>query len=126
MVRHGRHDSGRDRRDGVGPMDQTSIFLTLLGMQAVTYLPRLLPILWLSSRVLPPWLVTWLHYVPVAVLAAMLFPALLVHEGQISLGSQNIFFWAAWPTLFVVWKTRSFFGAVVVGMAVVAIVRYFG
>lgn len=105
-------------------MDQTHIFLTLLGMQAVTYLPRLLPILWLSSRVLPPMIVTWLHYVPVAVLAAMLFPALLVQDGQISCGLSNIFFWAAWPTLFVVWKTRSFFGAVLVGMTVVAMVRY--
>ena len=105
-------------------MDQTLIFLTILGMQAVTYLPRVLPMWILSSLSLPRIVEMWLAYVPVAVLAAMLFPAILVQEQQVTLGLDNVFFWAAFPTVAVAWKTRSFFGAVVVGMAVVAIVRY--
>jgi len=104
------------------------IFIAILGMLAVTYVPRALPVLLLSSKKLPQVVVAWLSYVPVAVLAAMLFPALLIPEGQaggqqIDLGLDNLFLWAAVPTLLVVWKQRSFFGAVIVGMIVVAVAR---
>lgn len=105
-------------------MDQTLIFLTILGMLVVTYLPRVLPMWILSSISLPRIVVTWLQYVPVAVLAAMLFPAVLVQDQQVTLSIKNVFFWAAFPTIVVAWKTRSFFGAVVVGMAIVAMARY--
>lgn len=105
-------------------MDQTLIFVTILGMQAVTYLPRVLPMWILASLTLPRVVAMWLHYVPVAVLAAMLFPAILVQDREVTLNLTNIFFWAAFPTVAVAWTTRSFFGAVVVGMAVVALVRY--
>jgi branched-subunit amino acid transport protein len=106
-------------------MEQGMIFIALFGMLAVTYVPRALPVLLLSSRKLPKALVSWLSYVPVAVLAAMLFPSLLIPEGQaggqqIDLGLDNLFLWAAIPTLIVAWKRRSFFGAVIVGMVVVA------
>ena len=66
----------------------------------------------------------WLRYVPVAVLAAMLFPSILVQEGQVDLSLDNLFFWAALPTLLVAWKTRSLFGSVIVGMIMVAAGRY--
>jgi branched-subunit amino acid transport protein len=105
-------------------MDQKVIFLTILGMALVTYVPRLLPVYFLSSRSLPPLVVDWLRYVPVAVLAAMLFPSLLVEEGQVVLAPSNIFLWAAFPTLLVAWKTRSLFGSVVVGMILVGAARY--
>jgi branched-subunit amino acid transport protein len=105
-------------------MDQKVLFLTILGMALVTYVPRLLPVYFLSSRSLPPLVVDWLRYVPVAVLAAMLFPSLLVEEGQVVLAPSNIFLWAAFPTLLVAWKTRSLFGSVVVGMILVGAARY--
>ena len=105
-------------------MDQTVVFLTILGMLCVTYLPRVLPIWVLSSKSLPPVVVAWLRYVPCAVLAAMLLPALVIQDNQMTFGRTNLFLWAALPTLLVVWKTRSFFGAVLVGMGSVALARY--
>jgi len=105
-------------------MDQRTVFLTILGMAAVTYLPRLLPTWLLSSRDLPRWLVLWLRNVPVAVLAAMLFPALATRSGQIHIGPRNLFLLAAFPTLLVAWKTRSLFGSVIVGVVVVALARH--
>ena len=105
-------------------MDQKVILLTILGMAVVTYLPRLLPVYFLSSRSLPPLVVDWLRYVPVAVLAAMLFPSLLVQGDQVILATNNIFLYAAFPTLLVAWKTRSLFGSVVVGVVLVAAARY--
>jgi branched-subunit amino acid transport protein len=92
-------------------------------MQAVTYLPRVLPLLALSSRRLPAVVVAWLRQVPVAVLAAMLFPALFVREGRVDLGLDNLFLWAAVPAFLVAWRRRSFFGTVIVGIVVVAVAR---
>jgi branched-subunit amino acid transport protein len=104
-------------------MEQEVVFLTLLGMMAVTYAPRVLPVWMLSSRQLPPVVVAWLRQVPVAVLAAMLFPALFVRGGRISLGLDNLFLWAAVPAFLVAWRRRSFFGTVIVGIVVVAVAR---
>ncbi|MGM0646532.1 MAG: AzlD domain-containing protein [Thermodesulfobacteriota bacterium] len=104
-------------------MDQQTVFLIILGMLAVTYVPRALPVVVLSSVRLPDWVVRWLGCVPAAVLAALLAPSLLVREESVHLGPENLFLWAALPT-FVVAKWRgSFVGAIVTGMAVVALAR---
>jgi len=106
-------------------MDQEVVFLVVLGMAAVTYISRLLPVWFLSSRSLPALVTAWLGYVPVAVLAAMLAPSLLVTaEQHISLSLDNLFLWAALPTFIVAWRTRSLFGSVVAGMVVLAAARY--
>lgn len=105
-------------------MDQTLIFLTLLGMGLVTYLPRLLPIWLLSTRSLPRPVITWLRYVPASVLAALLFPALFTAEGRLNLRADNLALLAALPTLLVAWKTRSLFYAVIVGMVTIALLRF--
>lgn len=67
----------------------------------------------------------WLKYVPVAVLAALLLPSLLVAEGKINLVWSNLYLWAALPAGFVAWKTKSMFATILVGMAIVAIARLF-
>lgn len=102
---------------------QTTVLITLLGMGLVTYLPRLLPAWFLRGRELPPFLVAWLRYVPVAVLAALLLPSLLVQDGQMALHWNNLYLWAAVPAIFVAWKKKSMFLTVLVGMAVVALAR---
>jgi branched-subunit amino acid transport protein len=105
-------------------MDQRLVFLTIVGMLVVTYLPRLLPVWLFASRSLPPLVVAWLRYVPVAVLSAMLLPSLVVTDGKVALGSGNLYLWAALPTFIVARKTKSLFGAVLTGMAVVAGARW--
>ena len=106
-------------------MDQQAVFLVMVGMLVVTYLPRLLPVLLFSSRDLPPLVITWLRYIPAAVLAAMLLPSLVLVDNQLDLRINNIFLWAAIPTFFVALKTKSLFGSVIIGMMVVAAARYF-
>lgn len=106
-------------------MDQTLIFLTILGMAVVTYVPRLLPAWFLSSRRLSPSVERWLGFVPCAVLAALLAPGLVLEEGTLSISLGNIFLLAALPTFAVAVKTRSFFGTVAVGMGCVALLRLF-
>jgi branched-subunit amino acid transport protein len=104
-------------------MDQTQIFLTICGMGAVTYLPRVIPMLILSGRTLPHWLVRWLSYLPATVLAALLVPSLLCADGELALRVDNLYLLAAIPTFVIAWRGRSFFGTIAFGMVLVALLR---
>ncbi|AMV73540.1 hypothetical protein JCM30471_19570 [Desulfuromonas carbonis] len=97
-------------------MSPVGYLLLLLGMGAVTYLPRLLPLLFLSQRTLPRWLVEWLELIPVAILAALLAPALLVDDGAGRIDLLRPQLWVAVPTFYVAWRSRSLGGTVVAGM----------
>ena len=50
-------------------MDDTTAFLTIAGMAAVTYATRSAPLLFLAGRTLPQGVIRFLAHVPAAVLA---------------------------------------------------------
>lgn len=106
-------------------MDEKIVFLTIVGMTLVTYIPRVAPVLALASRTLPEPMVRWLSYVPTAVLSAMLFPSLLLKDAAFDFSPSNFFLWAAIPAFILAFRTRSFFGTVALGMALVAAGRHF-
>ena len=107
-------------------MEENLVLLTIIGMAVVTYLPRLIPLLALSGKTLPAAIVAWLRHVPPAVLAAMLLPAILIQDGELAFGLDNLFFWAAIPTFAAAILTKSLFIPVIVGMLVVIVGRLFG
>lgn len=90
--------------------------LLLIGMGLVTYLPRALPLLALSRRRLPGWLVEWLELIPAAILAALVVPTLVAAPDPRALDLNRPELWVAFPTLALAWKTRSLGGTVVAGM----------
>lgn len=102
--------------------------LLILGMAVVTYLPRALPLVLLSSRALNPLIERWLRLIPPAVLAALLAPELLLDKDadgvRLFVSPDNVLLLAAIPSFLVAWFTRSFFGTVITGMGAVALGRY--
>lgn len=59
----------------------------IAGMAVVTYLPRLLPALFLDRFRFPTWFEKWLKCIPYAALGALIFPGiLLVKQDQPLLG----------------------------------------
>ncbi len=90
--------------------------LLLIGMGVVTYLPRWLPLHYLSRRKLPDWFVQWLELIPAAILAALLLPALVLEDSPRHLDLLRPEFMVALPTFAFAWWTRSLGGTVVVGM----------
>ena len=104
-------------------MSTKMILLTIAGMALVTYIPRAAPMLALASRPLNPWLRRWLGFVPGAVLSALLLPGLLLDGRELNFQADNLFLWAAAPTLLVALKTGNFFIAVATGMGLVALAR---
>jgi branched-subunit amino acid transport protein len=105
------------------------LWLVIGGMALVTVLPRLLPILLLPGRRLPPIVEHWLSLIAPAILSALLFPDLLfIHDAAsvtFALSDSNIFLMASIPTFLTAWKTKSLHKTVIVGMAAVALLRLF-
>lgn len=61
-----------------------SLFLLVLAMALVTYVPRLVPLLWLRDLKLPPLLKRFLLFTPYAVLASLIFPGILYSTSSLS------------------------------------------
>ncbi len=99
-------------------MAQTEYVLLVLGMMAVTYVPRATPLLLLPHVALPDRARRWLEFVPAAIMSALVVPALFAPAGQLAFGWHNPMLLAAVPTLLVALRTRSLGGSVIVGMAV--------
>ena len=63
------------------------VLVVIIGMAIVTYLPRLLPAIFLDRVKFPSWFEKWLKSIPYAVLGALIFPGvLLVEKDQPLLG----------------------------------------
>jgi branched-subunit amino acid transport protein len=63
------------------------VVFIILGMAVVTYLPRLIPALFLDRFKFPDWFQKWLENIPYAALGALIFPGvLLVDKDQPILG----------------------------------------
>ncbi|MCP3175686.1 AzlD domain-containing protein [Desulfuromonas sp. KJ2020] len=97
-------------------MSLMDYLLLVAGMGAVTYIPRWLPLFALAQRRLPQGLVDWLRLIPVAILSALVAPALLADSAARTLSFGKPEFWVAIPTLFFAWRTRSLAGTVIFGM----------
>ena len=97
-------------------MTTRDYIILVLCMGAVTYLPRMLPLVVLSRRRLPAWFSEWLELIPAAILSALLAPALFASAAPraFCLGKPELL--AAVPTLLFALKTRSLAGTVIVGM----------
>ncbi|MFO7172492.1 MAG: AzlD domain-containing protein [Bacillota bacterium] len=99
------------------------VLLVIGGMALVTALPRILPLVLLSRFALPHWLMRWLAYIPVAVLAALLARELFVPEGRLLGLANNLGLWATLPTLAVALLTRNLMATVLTGIAAMALLR---
>lgn len=95
------------------------------GMGLVTYLPRALPLIYLTHKQLPQWLTDWLGLIPVAVLSALLAPSLFTNAADRSFSLGKTEFIVAIPTLLFALKTRSLGGTVLVGMLLYWLAGYF-
>ena len=88
----------------------------ILGMGLVTYVPRWLPLFFLTRYRLSGFFVEWLELIPVSILSALLLPALITTGDPRHLDILRPEMWVAVPTfIFALW-TKSLGGTVIVGM----------
>ena len=98
--------------------------LMLFLMALVTFIPRYIPFVILSRCRIPDTMKIWLSYVPVAVLAALLAPAIFAPAGTLSISlTANPFFWASIPLFIIAYYTKNLFITVLSGMIIIALLR---
>ncbi len=97
------------------------VLIVIFGGALVTVIPRALPLVVLARVALPAWLREWLAHVPVAILAALLAAALGLHGNTPVLRPHDLM--AVVPVLAIIAATRSLLGAVLAGIATLALLR---
>lgn len=97
-------------------MIHSDYLLLLIGMGLVTYIPRWVPLFYLSRRRLPQWVVDWLELIPVAILSALVLPEIMTLGDPREFVLLNPKLLVAVPTFFFALKTRSLGGTVILGM----------
>lgn len=97
-------------------LPDSDYFFVVLAMGAVTFLPRWVPILFLSRRRLPLVVIEWLDLIPAAILSALLAPVLFTRGDPRVFSPMQIEVWVALPTFLVAWRFKSLGTTVLVGM----------
>ena len=104
-------------------MSSAALWLTLIGMGAITYAIRLTLILLWGRFTLPPTVQRSLRFVPPAVLSAIIFPQIFRPDGSWTLSPTNPRVLAGVIASLVAWRTRSALLTIAAGMAVLLIAQ---
>lgn len=105
-------------------MSDTFIWTVIVGMAIANFAVRFIPMVAVSRINLPRPVMRWLSYIPVAVMGAIVAGEILTPNGEYVAPWDNPYLLAAIPTALVYIKTRSFLGAVIVGIAVFVALRW--
>ena len=71
-------------------MVNARIFIAIAIMAVVTYIPRMVPLVFLKRTITNPFIRSFLLYVPYAVLAAMTFPEIFYSTGAVISGAAGL------------------------------------
>ena len=97
-------------------MKQENLLL-IFGMAIVTFIPRFVPMVFLSRWAISERIKIGLGYIPVAILSAIVFP-ILFFDGEGTFGIQPQFLLSAAFVFAFTWKVKSLWGSVVLGMLI--------
>lgn len=102
-----------------------NLWLVVIVAGALTFLIRLSFISLLASRPMPAFAQRALNLVPPAVLAAIVFPELLIKDGQVFASLDNYRLIAGVLAILVAWRFRKVMPTIIVGMAALWLLQYF-
>lgn len=94
----------------------TELWIVLPAAGLLTFLTRLSFISLLSDREFPPVVMQALHFVPPAVLTAIVFPELLLRDGALDTSLDNPRLIAGLIAIVIAWKFRGIFPTIAIGM----------
>lgn len=101
-----------------------AMFWLIVGCALVTWLPRILPFMFVKKFELPKVVLRWLAYVPICILSALVFESMLDTESDfVTLDWLQV--GAFVPTLLVALVTKSLSLTVIVGVVTMAALRFF-
>ncbi|MGL4821107.1 MAG: AzlD domain-containing protein [Bacilli bacterium] len=100
-----------------------TVLFTILLTAVVTFVPRVLGLTILSRITLPPLMRSWLQYIPITVMTALIAAELFVGEGTAWLVFRTNEVIGFVVTFLIAYRYQTLLGAVVGGMATVALLR---
>lgn len=100
------------------------IFL-ILAMGLVTYFTRATFLVLSKNIAMPKILAQSLKYIPVSILATLIFPAIFIPQGKLFLAISNVYIWAGIITAVAVLITKNQVISIGMGIASLVIIRYF-
>lgn len=92
------------------------IYLLIIGIAIFTYIPRSIPIVCLSKKKLPNWLVKWMKFIPSSIFAALICPDIFTSNGSLLLNIENTKIIAAILVFIVSIKKKSLGLSIAVGV----------
>jgi branched-subunit amino acid transport protein len=101
-----------------------NVWLIMLLAGILTYAIRLSFILFYGKKSMPARLQQGLRFVPPAVLSAIIFPELLMREGELDLSFGNPRLLAGILAALVAWRTKNVILTIVAGMVVLLLLQY--
>ncbi len=105
-------------------MNDVGLFLVVIGMGAITYGLRAGSLLLAERLPRSAWLGSFLRFVPVAVLSAIIALEMFIPNNQLNLSPvDNPRVVAGLVAILVAWRTRSMLATFAVGMAVLWILQ---
>jgi branched-subunit amino acid transport protein len=102
---------------------ETSLWLMLVIIGALTFGLRLSFIALLGRVEMPGWLKGVLRFVPVAALTAIFTPQLLAPKGPVDFSLSNARLLAGVVAIVVAWRTKNVLLTIVVGMAALLVLQ---
>ena len=97
-------------------LSDMKIWILIVGMAIVTYVPRMIPLLMFSKKNLPSWLESWLKYIPVGIFSALVFPDIFIRNQMFSMTINNIELISSILVFAIAFKTRSLGLSVIIGI----------
>ena len=99
------------------------IWLIILSMTIVTYIPRLLPLIHFDQTTLPEWVHRSLTYVPIAMLSALVGVAFLPSRGWLEY-TLDAHLLAGLVAVALAWRTHSVGWTILGGMTVLLLFEW--
>jgi len=96
----------------------------IVGMTALTFLPRYLPLALAGKVHIPPLLAQALEFVPIAVLTAIIVQVSLVRDGNVMISTENPYLIASVLAFLTALKTRHLMLTIVVGLVTFSLCRF--
>lgn len=106
-------------------MNNTALlWITLIAAGLITYAFRLSFILLLGRIQLSPLVRRALRFVPPAALTAIIFPELLIRDGELAIGLDNPRLLAGLCATAVAWRTKSILWTIATGMVALWLLQW--
>ena len=104
-------------------MAEIAVWGVIAALGLATFATRLSFLALLGEGELPVWLRHLLHYVPPAILGALIAPEIFALNGSVSLAPDNPRLWAALAALLVARLSRSVLATIAAGMVALWVVQ---